>query len=806
MAQIQIPIQNLSCAACAGRAEKALQSVHGVTGNVNLATRSASIDLDLGVFRDVITALNKAGYPARQAECHITIDGNQRAEAAANIERILLQDPAVTKAHVDLVQDHVWIRFVEGATSPQDLAAALRAAGYNATPIANLDDADEDSHSTERNRALIAGMLTLPVFVVEMGGHIFPALHHALRSFMSTELLWIAQFCIVSLIMIWPGREFYKKGLASLFRGAPEMNTLVALGTLAAWGYSTVVVFAPSLFADHQRHVYFEAAAVVITLILVGRYLEARAKGQAGKAIKELMGLAPKTARVLRDGVYVDVPIAEIRRNNMIQVRAGEKISVDGIVQDGQSYVDESMLTGEPIPVAKSRGDLILGGTVNQDGTLTYKATKVGADTVLAGIVAMVVAAQGTKLPVQKHLDRVIQIFVPAIMIIAIATLLAWMIFAPSLGINHALIAAVSVLIIACPCALGLATPTSILVGTSRAANMGVLFRKGDALQRMASIRAVAFDKTGTLTVGRPKIADHWIEQDQDLNTILVTTAGLQSASTHPIAHAMVTFAKDHTSDAATVEDFQTHAGLGVTGRVDGEQWFIGSAKFLETNGIATTAALAFSQEWSAKGAAPIYVARGTTLVAAFVAQDTLRDTAPSLIAALRDKGIHVTMITGDHPAPASAIAAQLGITDVRAQIMPADKAAQIADLQARFGQVAFVGDGINDAPALAQADIGIAIGTGSDIAIETGDIILSNGDPLNVINALTVSQATMRNIKQNLFWAFGYNTALIPVAAGILYPFGGPMLSPMIAAGAMALSSIFVVTNATRLRNIKAV
>ncbi len=806
MSQIQLAIQNLSCAACAGRAEKAILGVAGASGTVNLATRTASVDMDLAVLPNVVAALSKAGYPARQNECYIAIDGLQRGDAAEKIETALTQHNAVTAAHVDLVQDQVWVRYIDGAITPQALAERIIAAGFHAKAIEPADDQDDDSHRTERNRAIIAGVMTFPIFVLEMGGHLFPAVHHAVAQMIPTQTLWYLQFALVCVIMLWPGRDFYKKGLTSLARRSPEMNTLVALGTLAAWGYSTAVTFIPTLFADTQRYVYFEAAAVVITLILVGRYLEARAKGQAGQSIKALMGLTPKTARVLRDGAYVDVPMAELRRNNTIQVRAGEKIPVDGIVQDGQSYVDESMLTGEPIPLAKSAGDLILGGTVNQEGTLVYKATKVGADTVLANIVAMVVAAQGTKLPVQKHLDRVIQIFVPTILGISTMTLLAWIVFAPQLGLNHALIAAVSVLIIACPCALGLATPTSILVGTSRAANLGVLFRKGDALQRMAGIRAVAFDKTGTLTIGRPDIADQWMETSSDRMGVLTAIASLQSASTHPIAKAMVAHSVDNGCDAGPVEDFQTLPGRGVTGKQNGQVWHIGSEALMREIGVRIDIADPFASRWIAQGAAPVYVSADGALMAAFVVQDRSRETSSKVVTALQNQGIHVAMITGDHPAPAQAIAAQLGITDVRAQVLPADKAGVVRDLQSQFGAVAFVGDGINDAPALAQADIGIAVGTGSDIAIESGDIVLANGDPLNVVNALNVSRATMRNIKQNLFWAFAYNTALIPLAAGVLYPSGGPMLSPMLAAGAMALSSIFVVTNATRLRNIKSV
>jgi heavy metal translocating P-type ATPase len=807
MPQLQLAIQNLSCAACAGRAEKAILSVQGAHGTVNLATRTASVDVDMRDFPNVVQSLSLAGYPARQAESYLKIDGQHRGDAATAIEAALTHHAAVTQANVDLVQDQVWVRYVEGAITPRDLAQLVSNAGFSATVLrSEQDSADDTSHSVEKNHAIVAAILTLPVFVVEMGGHFIPSVHAWVHALMPIQQLWLFEFLITTLIMVWPGRAFYTKGLTALVRLTPEMNTLVALGTLAAWTYSTTVTFAPSLFADAQRYVYFEAAAVVITLILVGRYLEARAKGQAGQAIKALMGLAPKIARVLRDGDWIEIEIADIRRNNTIQVRAGEKIPVDGIVQDGHSYVDESMLTGEPIPLAKTAGDVVLGGTVNQDGTLVYKATKVGADTVLAGIVSMVVAAQGTKLPVQKHLDKVIQVFVPVILAIAAITLAAWMVFAPQLGINHALIAAVSVLIIACPCALGLATPTSILVGTSRAANMGVLFRKGDALQRMAEIRSVAFDKTGTLTVGRPDIVDHWMAEGTDRQAILAIAAGLQSASTHPIARAVVNFVNDQGIEATPVTAFQTVAGMGVVGTHAGQTWRIGSDRYMHQNDVDLSLADDFVSNWTAQGAAPIYMAQGAVLVAAFVVQDSIRDTSVSLIKSLTDLGIHVTLITGDHSAPAKAVAAQLGIHDVRSQVLPGQKAEIIAELQTHHGSTAFVGDGINDAPALAQANIGIAIGTGSDIAIESGDIILANGDPKNVLNALNISQATMRNIKQNLFWAFAYNTALIPLAAGALYPFGGPMLSPMLAAAAMALSSIFVVTNATRLRKIQAV
>jgi Cu+-exporting ATPase len=589
------------------------------------------------------------------------------------------------------------------------------------------------------------------------------------------------------------------------------MNSLVALGSLSAWGFSLVATFAGQWLPQGTRHVYFEAAAVIVTLILLGRLLEARAKGRTGEAIQHLLGLQVKTARVKRGAELVDVELADIQVGDVLVVRPGERIATDGEVLEGESYVDESMLTGEPLPLAKAPGDELVGGTVNKNGALTFRAAKVGGDTLLSQIIRMVEQAQGAKLPIQALVDKVTAIFVPLVMATAALTFVVWLLFGPQPALSFALINAVAVLIIACPCAMGLATPTSIMVGTGRAAALGILFRRGDALQSLRDSKIVALDKTGTLTKGQPELTDLICQPGFEEDNLLALVAAAEQHSEHPLAEAIVRAARERSLTLSEPQEFTALPGLGIRALVDGKRVEIGAARFMQQLGLDLMSAelrplAAQSTALAAAGKSPLYAAIDGKLAAVIAVADPVKDTTPAAINALHALGLKVAMITGDNERTAQAIAAQLGIDEVVAGVMPEGKVEALKTLRARYGALAFVGDGINDAPALAEADVGLAIGTGTDIAIEAADVVLMNGDLRAVPNALAISQATLRNIRQNLFWAFAYNALLIPLAAGALYPAYGVLLSPMLAAGAMAMSSVFVLSNALRLKRFKAV
>jgi len=602
-----------------------------------------------------------------------------------------------------------------------------------------------------------------------------------------------------------PGLRFFRKGVPALLRGAPDMNSLVALGTSAAWGYSVVATFASDVLPPGTQNVYYEAAAVIITLILLGRYLEARAKGRTSEAIKRLMGLQAKSARVRRGGETLEVPLQDVREGDIVIVRPGEKIPVDGAVVEGSSYVDESMITGEPVPIAKTSDAQVVGGTINKTGSFSFRATKVGADTVLAHIVRMVEAAQGSKLPIQALVDKVTAWFVPAVMAAAALTFSIWLFFGPPPALTFALVNAVAVLIIACPCAMGLATPTSIMVGTGRAAEMGVLFRKGEALQSLRDVSIVALDKTGTLTRGRPELTDLITAPGFTSDEVLALVASVEMRSEHPIAEAIVAAAKGRGLDLADIEAFEATAGFGVSGRSSGRKVEAGADRYMKRLGYDLSSFVAEAGQLALEGKSPLYAAVDGRIAAAIAVADPIKPTTPDAIKALHALGLEVAMITGDNAATAAAIAKQLGIDHVVAEVLPDGKVAKVKSLRAGGRKVAFVGDGINDAPALAESDVGIAIGTGTDIAIESADVVLMSGDLRGVVNAIALSKVTIRNIKQNLFWAFAYNVVLIPVAAGALYPVNGTLLSPIFAAAAMALSSVFVLGNALRLRRFRA-
>ena len=801
MQTVKLELQGLSCAGCAGRAERAMASVPGVAGaRVNLATHSAQVDLDGAALHDVTKALNAANYPARVEQIALRVDGLSCASCVGRAEAALREVEGVTRAHVNLATARAQITVLSGTSDATTLATALTRAGYPAAPEISTMPAEnrhgQEAHDTLR-AALIAALLTLPVFVAEMGGHLFPAFHHWLHGVLGQRTLWLLQFVLTTLVLVWPGRGFFRIGVPALLRGHPEMNSLVALGAFAAWAYSSVALFAPGLLPAAARAVYFEAAAVIVTLILTGRWLEARAKGRAGAAIEALVGLQPAVARIERGGEITERPIADIALRDHVHVRPGERIAVDGTVIRGESHVDESMISGEPVPVAKGQGDTVTGGTINGQGALVFETTHVGNDTVLARIIAMVQQAQGAKLPVQALADRVVAVFVPTVLAVAVLTVALWLIFGPAPVLGFALAAGVSVLIIACPCAMGLATPTSIMVGTGRAAELGVFFRKGDALQRLGEVAVVAFDKTGTLTRGRPAVTGVEIAPGFERDAVLPLIAALEGQSEHPLARAVLELAEGR--KLPDVTQFRALPGKGVTGRIDGQTVVAGSARLMaehEIEGMENAVP-------PAGGETVIHAAIDGRAAATLRIADQIRPTSAAVISALHGMGLKTAMITGDNRATAQAVAAQLGIDLIEAEVLPGEKADVVRRLRAAHGPVAFVGDGINDAPALAEADTGIAVGTGTDVSIETADVVLISGDLTGVVTARILAQRTMRNIRQNLFWAFAYNIALIPVAAGVLYPLWGVMLSPMLAAGAMALSSVFVVTNALRLRRV---
>ena len=647
-------------------------------------------------------------------------------------------------------------------------------------------------------------MLALPVFVLEMGSHMIPGMHEWVASTIGIQQSWYLQFVLTLLVLAIPGWRFYEKGFPALFRLGPDMNSLVAVGTAAAFGYSMVATFAPSLLPAGTVNVYYEAAAVIVALILLGRFLEARAKGRTSEAIKRLIGLQAKEAHVLRDGRIVDIPINDVAQGDIVEVRPGERVPVDGEVTEGRSFVDESMITGEPIPVEKAEGSTVVGGTVNQKGALTLRATAVGGQTMLAQIIRMVEQAQGSKLPIQAVVDKVTLWFVPAVMLAAVLTFLVWLVFGPSPALSFALVNAVAVLIIACPCAMGLATPTSIMVGTGRGAEMGVLFRKGEALQLLKDAKVVAVDKTGTLTEGRPVLTDLEIADGFDRNQVLAKVAAVESRSEHPIARAIVESAVEGGIALPTMTDFDSVTGMGVRATVDGARVEVGADRFMRELGLDVGSFARTAERLGNEGKSPLYASIDGRLAAIIAVADPIKSSTPAAIAALHQLGLKVAMITGDNARTAQAIAKQLGIDEVVAEVLPEGKVEAVRRLKASHGQIAYVGDGINDAPALAEADVGLAIGTGTDVAVESADVVLMSGNLQGVPNAIALSKATIGNIRQNLFWAFGYNTALIPVAAGVLYPAYGVLLSPIFAAGAMALSSVFVLGNALRLRRFQ--
>ena len=804
--KISLPVEGMTCASCVGRVERALKKLPGVTdAAVNLATERADVTVDGADRASLIAAIEKAGYQVPQQTLELSVAEMTCASCVARVERALKKVPGVSSASVNLATERAT---VQGSADARALIDAITRAGYPARLASSsaamqqeLEQRKQAEQAALKRDLLLAAMLTLPVFILEMGSHMIPAMHHWVQDTIGLQNSWYLQFVLTTLVLIGPGRRFFTLGFPALLRGTPDMNSLVAVGASAAYAFSIVATFFPRLLPAGTVNVYFEAAAVIVTLILLGRYLEARAKGRTSEAIQRLVGMQARTARVRRDGRVQEVPIAEVRPGDIVEVRPGERVPVDGELAEGESWIDESMISGEPLPVQKRLGASVTGGTVNQTGAFAFRATAVGEATMLAQIIRMVEQAQGGKLPIQGLVDRITMWFVPAVMTLAVLTFLVWLIWGPEPALTFGLVNGVAVLIIACPCAMGLATPTSIMVGTGRGAELGVLFRKGEALQALQEVRVVAFDKTGTLTEGRPELTDLVLASGFRREAVLPLLAAAEARSEHPIARAIVAAADG--MDLPEVSRFDSVTGFGIAAEAGGQRVEIGADRYMQQLGLQVDVFADEARRMGDEGKSPMYAAIDGRLAAVLAVADPIKPSTPAAIQAMHAMGLRVAMVTGDNRRTADAIARQLGIDEVVAEVLPEGKVAAIQQLR-QHGKLAFVGDGINDAPALAEADVGLAVGTGTDIAIEAADVVLMTGRLTAVSDAIALSRATMRNIRQNLFWAFAYNTALIPVAAGVLYPAFGILLSPVFAAGAMALSSVFVLGNALRLRRFR--
>lgn len=806
-----LQIKGMSCASCVSRIETALKKVDGVTqASVNLATERAEITSNTPIDREaLIKAVEHAGYEVADAATELSIDGMTCASCVSRVEKALKAVPGVKEANVNLATERATIT---GTANVAALIAAIDKAGYDAKEIQTaIPDQTEHLEKKDQERAelkrdlILATIFALPVFILEMGSHLIPGMHHLIAQTIGIQNSWYLQFILTTLVLVIPGRRFYIHGLPALLRLAPDMNSLVAVGTLAAYLFSIVATFIPSILPAGTVNVYYEAAAVIVALILLGRFLEAKAKGRTSEAIQRLVSLQVKVAHVSRNNQIVDIPIDQVVVGDFIIVKPGERVPVDGKVIEGKSFVDESMITGEPIPVEKKIDSEVVGGTINQNGTLSFKAVAVGGETMLAQIIRLVEQAQGSKMPIQAVVDKITLWFVPAVMAAAVLTFLIWLIFGPSPALTFALVNAVAVLIIACPCAMGLATPTSIMVGTGRGAELGVLFRKGEALQLLKDAKVVAVDKTGTLTEGHPVLTDFEVTEFFQRDHVLSMVAAVESRSEHPIAKAIVDAAIKENLTLPKVNQFDSVTGMGVYAAIDENgDIHIGADRYMLQLNIDISPFASAAQRLGDEGKSPLYVAINGKLAGIIAVADPIKSTTPSAIKALHQLGLKVAMVTGDNARTAQAIARQLGIDEVIAEVLPEGKVKAVQSLKAKYGNIAFVGDGINDAPALAEADVGLAIGTGTDVAIESADVVLMSGNLQGVANAIALSKATIGNIHQNLFWAFAYNTMLIPVAAGLLYPAYGILLSPIFAAGAMALSSVFVLANALRLRRFQ--
>ncbi len=740
------------------------------------------------------------------------VRGMTCAACVRRVENALKQVEGVDVVDVNLATERARVRFAGRSRAVEDLYRAVRRAGYDvieaSSGVEERAAAEEEARERERatllRHVLVAAALAVPVIAIQMIPMAWDAADIWVHELISERNLRYVLFVMAGIVQFGPGLRFYRLGWMAARSGSPDMNTLVMLGTSAAYGYSVVATFLPDVLPEGTVHVYYEASAAIIALILLGKYMEARAKGRTSEAMKSLLQLRPGSAYVVGDDGEREVPIDAVRPGDLLLVRPGDRIPVDGVVEEGSSYVDESMISGEPVPVKKAAGDEVVGGTVNERGSFRFRAMRVGRDTVLAQIIRMVEEAQSSKPQIQAVADRVVVVFVPAVLAVAALTFAGWIAWGPNPALTFALVAAVSVLIIACPCAMGLATPTSIMVGTGKAAEMGILFRTGAALEGLASADTVVLDKTGTLTEGRPRVTDLIPLGAYSKEAVLKAAGAVERRSEHPLGRAVVDAASEGGIALPDAAEVQAQAGLGIAACVDGTEVLVGSSRFLEAQGVDVRSAAPHARRLSDDGKTTVYVSIGGKAAAVIGIADPLKETSAEAVRALRGLGYHVAMITGDSRRAAEAIAGPLNIDEVTAEVLPDQKAEAVRRFQDDGRRVVFVGDGINDAPALAQADVGVAIGTGTDVAIEAGDVILMSGDPRSLVNALALAGRTLRNIKQNLFWAFAYNVALIPVAAGVLYPVFQQLLSPVFAAAAMGISSVFVLSNALRLKRFR--
>jgi P-type Cu+ transporter len=817
LTRISIPVVGMTCASCVRRVERTLSEKEGVAeASVNFAAEKASVTYDPTTTNpdDLIGAIRDAGYGADVRETTFSVTGMTCASCVGRVERALEKVPGVLEASVNLANERATVEYLAGEVEPKDLEMAIEGAGYG---VVREDSSVEDSHEREYRTLKADFLLAATLTAIILLG----SLPHMLGLMLPFPTGWLnlALLLLATPVQFWAGWRFYRGTWGALKHGQANMNTLVVMGTSAAYLYSVVATLAPQLFAAGRADVYFDTSSLIITLILLGRLLEARAKGRTNEAIKKLAGLQAKTARVLRGGEELDVPLENVRVGDVVVVRPGEKVPVDGRVVSGGSAVDESMITGESIPVTKREGDEVIGATMNTSGSFRFEATKVGEDTALYQIMRMVEEAQGSKAPIQRLADRISALFVPAVIGVAVVTFAVWLLFGPEPALTFALLNTVAVLIIACPCAMGLATPTSIMVGTGKGAESGILIRGGEALEGAHKLDTVVLDKTGTLTRGTPELTDVVVLDGMHEEELLRLLASAERTSEHPLGESIVRAATHRGLPLGELEAFEAVSGGGIRACVDGRKLLVGSRRFLSESGISEYGLASRDEELAREGKTPIIVAVDGELAGLVAVADMVRDESREAVDRLHALGLEVAMLTGDNCRTAEAIARELGVDRVVAEVRPEDKVAEVKRLQAEGKRLGMVGDGINDAPALAQADVGIAIGTGTDVAMEASDLTLISGDVRGVARAIMLSKATVRNIKQNLFWAFAYNVALIPVAAGVLYPlftegsvpeilrpvlgeYG--FLNPILAAGAMALSSVTVVSNALRLRRAK--
>lgn len=815
MVNKSLQIQGMTCASCAKTVEKATKKLNGVQeSNVNFATEKLNITYDETIVKvkDIQDVVEKAGYKALSDTVNrvLKVEGMTCASCAQTIEKSIRKLDGVVGVNVNFATEKLTMSYEPQLLRVSDIKKAVENAGYKAIEEKDTnEDADkirkEKEIKTLWRKFIVSAIFTIPLLYFTMGHMLGLPLPEVIDPMMNP-----LNFGLIQIILTIPsaiaGYKFYTVGFKALIRRNPNMDSLIAIGTSAAilYGiYGVIQIYRG--YTEFANDLYFEAAAVIITLILLGKYLESVTKGKTSEAIKKLMGLAPKTAIIIQDGKEVEISIGEVEVGDIIVVKPGEKMPVDGIVVEGITSVDESMLTGESIPVEKNTGDNIIGASINKNGTIKYKATRVGKDTALAQIIKLVEDAQGSKAPIAKMADIISGYFVPVVIVLAIASALSWYFFGGQSTV-FALTIFISVLVIACPCALGLATPTAIMVGTGKGAENGVLIKSGAALETAHKIQTIVFDKTGTITEGKPKVTDVVVANGMKQDELLQLTASAEKGSEHPLGEAIVKGAEEKGLEFLKLDKFNAIPGHGIEVTIDGKVILAGNRKLMVDRKISIDKLEKASNKLAEEGKTPMYVAIDNKIAGIIAVADTMKENSKRAIEKLHEMGIEVAMITGDNKRTAAAIAKQVGIDIVLAEVLPEDKANEVKKLQAEGKKVAMVGDGINDAPALAQADIGIAIGSGTDVAMESADIVLMRSDLMDVPTAIQLSKSTIRNIKENLFWAFAYNTAGIPVAMGVLYIFGGPLLSPVIAAAAMSFSSVSVLLNALRLKRFKPV